>query len=98
MKIVKVTIKDVEHVAALARLGLSEDEKNRFKDQLSRILEHAETINGLDTKNVEPTSHTLHMSNVFREDKSVPCTVLKEIMNNAPSSRDNMFSVPRIME
>jgi aspartyl-tRNA(Asn)/glutamyl-tRNA(Gln) amidotransferase subunit C len=68
----KVTAKDVEHVAKLARLGLTEDEKKRFTEQLSRILDYAETINKLDTKSVPPTSHAIPMKNVFREDKFVP--------------------------
>ena len=94
----KVTIKDVEHVAILARLGLSDDEKKKFTEQLSRILEYAEVINKLDTKKVEPTSHAIPMKNVFREDRTAPCEDLKEIMANAPKEDNNMFSVPRIME
>jgi aspartyl-tRNA(Asn)/glutamyl-tRNA(Gln) amidotransferase subunit C len=101
----KVTIKDVEHVAKLARLGLTEDEKKLFTEQLSRILGYAETINKLDTKNVSPTSHlpagrhgAIPMKNVFRVDKFVPCEDLKEIVANAPKEDNNMFSVPRIME
>jgi len=94
----KVTIKDVEHVAKLARLGLTEDEKKLFTEQLSRILGYAETINKLDTKNVFPTSHAIPMKNVFRVDKFVPCEDQKEIIANAPKEDNNMFSVPRIME
>jgi aspartyl-tRNA(Asn)/glutamyl-tRNA(Gln) amidotransferase subunit C len=95
---VKVTIKDVEHAAILARLGLTDDEKKKFTEQLSRILEYAETINKLDTKNTAPTSHAIPMKNVFREDKAVPCEDLKEIIANAPEEENNMFSVPKIME
>ena len=94
----KVTVKDVEHVAKLARLGLTEEEKKRFTEQLSRILDYAESINKLDTKNASPTSHAIPMKNVFRSDRSVPCDVLPEIMANAPKQENNMFSVPRIME
>jgi len=95
---VKVTIKDVEHVAILARLGLTEDEKKKFTEQLSRILGYAETINQLDTKNTAPTSHAIPMKNVFREDKAAACEDLKEIIANAPAEESNMFSVPKIME
>jgi len=94
----KVTVKDVEHVAKLARLGLTEDEKKRFTQQLSNILEYAETINKLDTKNATPTSHAIPMKNVFREDKCIPSTDTKAILANAPKQENNMFSVPRIME
>ena len=98
IKSMKVTVKDVEHVAKLARLGMTDDEKNLFTEQLSRILEYAETINKLDTKNVSPTSHAIPMKNVFREDIAVPFKDLKDIIRNAPSEASNMFSVPKIME
>jgi aspartyl-tRNA(Asn)/glutamyl-tRNA(Gln) amidotransferase subunit C len=94
----KVTVKDVEHVARLARLGLTDEEKKRFTEQLSAILEYAEIINKLDTRNAAPTSHAIPMKNVFRDDKVTPCEDLKEILANAPASENNMFSVPRIME
>lgn len=94
----KVTLKDVEHVSTLARLGLSEQEKKLFTEQLSKILDHAETINKLDTKNTPPTSHAIPMKNVFREDKVVPCDDVRAIMDNAPESQENMFTVPKIME
>ena len=93
-----VTKKDVEHVAKLARLGLSEEEKDRFTVQLSGILGYAERLNGIDTKNVAPTSHAIPMKNVFRQDKAVPCEDTASIMDNAPDRKDNMFSVPKILE
>jgi aspartyl-tRNA(Asn)/glutamyl-tRNA(Gln) amidotransferase subunit C len=95
---VKVTPKDVEHAAVLARLGLTAEEKGRFTEQLSAILEYAQTINSLNTDNVQPTSHAIPMKNVFRADEMKPCENTDEIIANAPSSRDNMFSVPKIME
>ncbi|MFH1710601.1 MAG: Asp-tRNA(Asn)/Glu-tRNA(Gln) amidotransferase subunit GatC [bacterium] len=94
----KVTIKDVEHVAKLARLGLTEAEKKRFTEQLSKILEYAEIINKLDTKNVAPTSHAIPMKNVFREDKVSEFEDRRSVIANAPKEDNNMFSVPRIME
>ena len=94
----KVTAKDVEHVAKLARLGLSDEEKALFTEQLSNILDYAEKINGLDTGKVQPTSHAIPMKNVFREDKVVPCENTSEIIANAPASEDDMFSVPKILE
>jgi aspartyl-tRNA(Asn)/glutamyl-tRNA(Gln) amidotransferase subunit C len=94
----KVTVKDVEHVAKLARLGLTQVEKKRFTEQLSDILEYAETINKLDTKNAAPTSHAIPMKNVFREDKVSVFEDRKSIIGNAPREENGMFSVPRIME
>ena len=93
-----ISKKDVEHVAKLARLGLSEKEKDLFTDQLGKILGYAETINKLDTEKITPTSHAIPMQNVLREDKVVPCKDLKAIMANAPEEEDNMFSVPRMLE
>jgi aspartyl-tRNA(Asn)/glutamyl-tRNA(Gln) amidotransferase subunit C len=95
---VKVTQKDVEHVAKLARLGLTEEEKKRFTEQLSNILEYAEAINKLDTKDIAPTSHAIPMKNVMRDDKCVPFTETKAILDNAPSGSDNMFIVPKILD
>ena len=90
--------KDVEHVAALARLGLSEEEKQLFVSQLSSILDYAETINKLKTEGVPPTSHSIPMKNVFREDKVKEFDDKRSIIRNAPSEETGMYSVPRIME
>ncbi|MBU0672549.1 MAG: Asp-tRNA(Asn)/Glu-tRNA(Gln) amidotransferase subunit GatC [Candidatus Margulisbacteria bacterium] len=89
---------DVEHVAKLARLGLSEEEKKLFADQLSAIFEFAEMLNKLDTKNTPPTSHAIPMKNVLREDKVVPCKNVEDILANAPEEEAHMFKVPRILE
>ena len=94
----KVTIKDVEHAAILARLGLTDDEKKKFTEQLSGILEYAETINKLDTKNTAPTSHAIPMKNVFREDKVSVFEDRRSMIANAPEEEKDMFSVPKIME
>ncbi|PIS31325.1 Asp-tRNA(Asn)/Glu-tRNA(Gln) amidotransferase GatCAB subunit C [Candidatus Saganbacteria bacterium CG08_land_8_20_14_0_20_45_16] len=93
-----VSKKDVEHVAKLARLGLTEEEKELFTTQLSSILDYAKNLNKLDTKNVPPTSHAIPMKNVLREDQVIPCTNTQDIVANGPEIEDNMFKVPRIME
>lgn len=89
---------DVEHVAKLARLGLSEEEKELFGKQLSAILEYADMLKKLDTQNVPPTPHAIPMRNVFREDKAIPCENTKDILANAPEEEQGMFKVPRILE
>ena len=89
---------DVEKVAKLARLGLTEDEKKLFGKQLNDILSYAENLKQLNTDNVPPTSHAIPMKNVLREDKAVPCTNTEDILTNAPEQDENMFKVPRIME
>jgi len=93
-----VSKKDVEHVARLARLGLSEEEKDTFTKQLSDILDYANILNKLDTKKTEPTSHAVPMKNVLREDKAFPCKNTEDIMANGPETEDGMFKVPRIIE
>jgi aspartyl-tRNA(Asn)/glutamyl-tRNA(Gln) amidotransferase subunit C len=89
---------DVEAVAKLARLGLSDEEKKLFGEQLSRILDHADTLKRLNTDKVEPTSHAIPMKNVLREDKVIPCLDLDRILANAPQAEEGMFRVPRIVE
>ena len=89
---------DVEHVARLARLGLTEEEKKLFGEQLSAILDYADNLKKLDTANVPPTSHAVALSNVYREDQVVPCPDVAAIMANAPDEANHMFRVPRIIE
>jgi len=89
---------DVEHVARLARLGISEEEKKLFAKQLSAILDYANNLQKLDTKNVPPTSHAIPMKNIFREDKVVPFENVDDILANAPEEEAHMFRVPKILE
>ena len=89
---------DVEHIARLARLWLSAEEKKLYAKQLSAILEFADNLQKLDTKDAPPTSHAIPMKNVFREDKSVPCENADDILANAPAEEGRMFRVPRILE
>ncbi|OGB89705.1 asparaginyl/glutamyl-tRNA amidotransferase subunit C [candidate division WOR-1 bacterium RIFCSPHIGHO2_01_FULL_53_15] len=89
---------DVDHVAKLARLGLSEEEKTLFEKQLSAILDYADNLKKLDTERVPPTSHAIALKNVYREDKVIPCSDIEAIMANAPEEANHMFRVPRIIE
>ena len=92
-----VTIKDVEHVAALARLTFSEEEKIKLMDQLNEILAYVEQLNGLDTNNVEPLSQVIELSNVFREDKRRPSLSRDEALQNAPARTERFFKVPKVI-
>ncbi len=94
----KITIKEVEHVARLARLELTEEEKERTRAQLDSILSYIDKLNELDTSLVEPTSHVLPMTNVFREDEVRPSVTQEEALANAPDRHDLFFRVPRILE
>ena len=94
----KITLREVEHVARLARLALSGEEKEQMRTQLDRILGYIEKLNQLDTTGVEPTSHVIPMTNVFREDAVVPSLPREEALGNAPDPREGFFRVPRIIE
>jgi aspartyl-tRNA(Asn)/glutamyl-tRNA(Gln) amidotransferase subunit C len=90
--------KDVEHVARLARLALTDDELERMRAQLNGILAYIEKLNELDTEGVEPTSHAVPMLNVMREDEPGPCLPRAEALANAPDRAGEFFRVPRIIE
>ncbi len=92
-----ISRKDVEHVAHLARLHISEEEKDMFTRQLSHILDHAGKIAELDTSKVKPTSHVFPMKNVMREDKVDKCLSQEEALSNAPKKEDGSFMVPKIV-
>jgi aspartyl-tRNA(Asn)/glutamyl-tRNA(Gln) amidotransferase subunit C len=92
-----ITKKDVEHVALLARLALTEEEKERFTKQLGKILEHAGKIKEIDTSKVPPTSHIVPLDNVFREDKAGECLSQEEALSNAPEKEEGAFLVPKIV-
>ena len=91
-----ITIKDVEHVAKLARLELTEDEKEKFTKQLGDVLKHVDAMNEVDTSNVEPMAHAIDFVNVMREDEVFYETSKEELMKNAPYEGDGYFRVPKI--
>ena len=91
-----ITIKDVEHVAKLERLELTEDEKVMFTGQLGDVLAHVERMNEVDTTGVEPMNHPIDFSNVMREDVKIYENTREELMQNAPDVEGEFFKVPRI--
>lgn len=93
-----ITTKDVEHVANLARLELSEQEKEQFAGQLNAILKYAEKLNELNTDDVEPTSHVLPVYNVMREDAVRESVSNETALRNAPDDEDGQFKVPAVLE
>jgi aspartyl-tRNA(Asn)/glutamyl-tRNA(Gln) amidotransferase subunit C len=88
----------VDHVARLARLDLSEEERQRMQAELSHIIEHAEAIQALDLDGVEPTSHAIPLRNVMRRDEVAPSLDPAEALQNAPQAEGGRFKVPRILE
>ena len=91
-----ITIKDVEHVAKLARLELNEAEKEMFTEQLGDVLAHVEKMNEVDTTNVEPMNHPIDFVNVMREDNKIYENTREELMSNAPDIEGEFFKVPKI--
>jgi aspartyl-tRNA(Asn)/glutamyl-tRNA(Gln) amidotransferase subunit C len=89
---------DVEHVARLARLRLSDEELDRYQAQLAVILEEAEKIKRLPTEGVPPTAHAVPMANVWREDVVGPTLTQAEALSTAPEVEQARFKVPRIIE
>jgi aspartyl-tRNA(Asn)/glutamyl-tRNA(Gln) amidotransferase subunit C len=95
MKIMK---QEVEHVARLARLDLSEQEKEKLTDQLSNILTYVEKLNELDTAGVEPTAHVLDIKNVMRDDIPGESLSRERALANAPEKAAGHYKVPKIIE
>lgn len=91
-----ITVKDVEHVAKLARLELTEEEKEKFTSQLGDVLKYVEQMNEVDTSDVEPMSHAIDFVNVMREDEVKYEQTKEELMKNAPDAEDGFFKVPKI--
>ena len=94
----KITRREVEHVARLARLELTEEEKERMTAQLDSILQYIDKLNELDTSGVEPTTTVIPMVSVMREDEVRPCLKQDEALANAPDRQEVFFRVPRIIE
>lgn len=94
----KITRQEVDHVARLARLDLSEEERERMTQQLDRILAYMDKLNELDTSQVEPTTHVLPLQNVMREDAPRASLAQGDALANAPDREEAFFRVPRILE
>ena len=94
----KITMKEVDHVARLARLRLSDDEKERMRRELDGILSYIDKLRALDTEGVPPTSHAVPMTNVMREDEPKPSCPREDMLANAPDRAGELFRVPRIIE
>lgn len=89
----RLTIEQVRNVAALARLGLSDTEQERMRDQLSSILTSIALIEELDTDAIPPTAQTIDLINVVREDVAAPSLPIDVVLRNAPRHRDGFFEV-----
>ena len=94
----QISKQEVEHVAKLARLEITEAEKDTFSKQLSSILTYIEELKSWDTTGVEPTATVLEQANVLREDQARPSLPVEQAVMNAPDSDGGYFRVPKILE
>jgi aspartyl-tRNA(Asn)/glutamyl-tRNA(Gln) amidotransferase subunit C len=92
-----VTLKDVEHIATLARLEFTDEEKATFTHQLNSILEYVEQLNKLDTTRVEPLAHVIELEDAYRQDVVKPGVTQEEALKNAPAKTDKFFKVPKVI-
>lgn len=88
---------DVEHVALLARLGLSDEELARLEGQLNRILDQYAVLSELDTEHIPPTAQTIELENILRADEVRPSLPQEEVLRNAPQTAGEYFVVPPIL-
>ena len=93
-----LTSEEVRHIARLARVGVTDEEVERFRAQLSSILEHFETLRQVNTEGVQPTGHAVPLHNVMREDAPAPSYPREEILANAPLREDDAFRVQAVLE
>lgn len=94
----KITVADVEHVARLARLELSGEEKVLFAGQMDAILAYVDTLKGLNTDGILPTSHAVPMENAFREDQALVSIGVEKALANAPDRVESFYRVPKVIE
>lgn len=94
--VIMITIKDVEHVAKLARLELTDAEKELYTKQLGDVLKYVDQMNEVDTSDVKPMTQVIDFVNVMREDKVVYEQTKEQLMANAPEEEHGFFKVPKI--
>lgn len=94
----KLTLAEVEHIANLARLQLTEEEKETYRQQLSAILDYVARLQELDTSGIPPTSSVLPAHGVLREDMPGESLATEELLSNAPLRKNDQFRVPPVFE
>ena len=88
---------DIEHLAKLARLKLTDAEKELFSKQMGTVIKYIEKLSELDTKNVEPTAHVLGLNNVFRDDAVKKPLTVQDPINDSPANSKGHYEVPKII-
>lgn len=89
---------DIDHIAKLARLALTPEEKAKFSQQLGDVLHHIEQLAKVDVSGVEPTAHASPVFNVWQDDVAQPGLAVEDALRNAPAQRQNMVVVPKVVE
>ena len=89
---------NIDHVAKLARLALTPEEKSVFAQQLGNVLHHIEQLSKVDVSGIEPTAHAFAVSNVWQDDIARPGLPVDQALRNAPAQRDHMIAVPKVVE
>jgi aspartyl-tRNA(Asn)/glutamyl-tRNA(Gln) amidotransferase subunit C len=89
---------NIDHVAKLARLALTPEEKAKFAQQLGDVLHHIEQLQKVDVSGVEPAAHAFPIYNVWAEDRAQPGLPREAALKNAPAQRDHLFAVPKVVE
>ncbi len=89
---------DIDYVAKLARIELSDEEKSKYSKQLGQILEYFEKLSKIDVSGVEPSAHARPVYNVWRTDEESPSMSLEDALMNAPKSRDDQIVVPKVVD
>ncbi len=94
----KITDEMIDYIGVLARLKVTEQEREASKTELSKIIDYMDVLNELDTTDIEAMSHAFPVKNVFREDTVMPSVAREEIILNAPNKKDGCFKVPKAVE
>jgi len=89
---------NIDHVAKLARLALTTEEKEKFAQQLGDVLHHIEQLGKVDVSGVDPTAHAFPLYNVWQDDVARPGLPVDRALQNAPAQRDHMIVVPKVVE
>ena len=94
----RVSIEEVEKIASLSMLYVTDADKKMLQESLETILDHAQRLNDLDTRDVIPTTYILKQQNIMREDEIIPSMERDELLKNAPEKEDGYFIVPQVVE
>ena len=94
----RITSEEVKHLSVLTRVGMTDDEIDLMRDQLSHILENIDILNQVDTEGVEPTAHSVDVDTVMREDETTPSSPVEDVMANAPDREEDHIRVRAVLE